>query len=106
MLGFETAYPVVMDLVRQGEISPLALVASLTLNPARVFQLPGGRLERGAPGDVAVLDPERRWIYDPSKGYSKSVNSPWAGQEMIGRPVATFVGGELVFHVDRGVLVP
>ncbi len=106
VLGFETAYPVVMDLVRSGEITPMGLIASLTLNPARVFQLPGGRLERGAPGDVSVLDPDRNWVYDPAKGYSKSRNSPWAGQEMVGRPVATFVNGALVYHVDRGVLVP
>ncbi len=106
VLGFETAYPVVMDLVRNDEITPMGLIASLTWNAARVFQLPGGKLEVGAPGDVAVLDPERRWVYDPSKGYSKSRNSPWAMEEMIGRPVATLVEGALVYHVDRGVLVP
>ncbi len=106
ILGFETAYPVVMDLVRAGEITPLALVASLTWNPARVFGLPGGRLAPGAPADVAVLDPQRRWVYDPVKGYSKSRNSPWAGREMMGRAVATVVGGVMVYHVDRGVLIP
>ena len=106
VLGFETAFPVVMDLVRENEITPMGLIASLTSNAARVFQLPGGRLEKGAPGDVAVLDPERRWVYDPMKGYSKSRNSPWAGQEMVGRAVATFVDGSLIYHVDRGVLVP
>ena len=106
VLGFETAFAVVMDLVRKEEIAPLGLIASLTWNPARVFGLPGGRLAPGAPGDVAVLDPERRWVYDPVKGYSKSRNSPWAGEEMHGRPVATFVGGNLVYHVDKGVLFP
>ncbi len=106
VLGFETAYPVVMGLVREDRIPVTTLIASLTSNPAQVFGLPGGRLARGAPGDVAVLDPERRWVYDPAKGYSKSRNSPWAGQEMIGRPVATFVDGGLVYHVDRGVIVP
>ncbi|MBW2241585.1 MAG: dihydroorotase [Deltaproteobacteria bacterium] len=106
VLGFETAYPTVMELVRKDRISPIGLIASLTSNPARVFDLPGGRLTRGAPGDVTVLDPERKWIYDPAKGYSKSRNSPWAGQEMLGRPIATFVDGALVYHVDRGVIVP
>lgn len=106
VLGLETAFPIVMQLVRDGRIPPMALIASLTANPAQVFDLPGGRLSRGAPGDVTVLDPERKWIYDPAKGYSKSRNSPWAEQEMIGRVVATFVDGELIYHVDRGVVVP
>ena len=106
VLGFETAFPVVLELVRRNALTVMQLIAALTRNPAQVFQLETGRLTRGAPGDVAVLDPERRWIYDPAKGYSKSRNSPWAGQEMIGRVVTTLVNGEVVYHVDRGVLRP
>ena len=60
----------------------------------------------GAAADVALIDPERRWTYDPAKGFSKSRNSPWAGREMIGRAIATLVGGRLVWDVDRGVLLP
>jgi len=106
LIGFETAVPVVLDLVRKGEISPLELVRRLTSNPARILRLPGGSLSIGEPADVVVVDPERRWTYDPVKGYSKSRNSPWAGQEMTGRAIATVVAGRLVYHVDRGVLVP
>jgi dihydroorotase len=97
---------VVLDLVRTREITPLELVRRLSTNPARIANRPGGTLEVGAPGDVVVVDPDRRWVYDPAKGYSKSRNSPWAGKEMVGRPVATIVGGRLVYHVDRGVLMP
>jgi len=53
-----------------------------------------------------VVDPERRWTYDAAKGYSKSRNSPWDGRAFDGRVVATVVGGALVYHADRGVLVP
>jgi len=53
-----------------------------------------------------VIDPERRWRYDPAKGFSKSRNSPWTGREMIGRAIATLVDGRLVYDVERGVLVP
>ena len=65
-----------------------------------------GRLATGAPADVVVIDPERSWVYDPYKGYSKSRNSPWAGQTLQGRAVATIVAGRLVYDVDRGVLAP
>ena len=75
-------------------------------NPARILKRPGGRLAVGVPADVAVIDPERRWTYDPAKGFSKSRNSPWAGKELTGRAVVTIVDGRLVFHVDKGVLVP
>lgn len=106
IIGLETALAVVMALVREGRLTPLQLVASLTVNPARVLRLRCGRLEAGAPGDVTVLDPTRVWTYDPAKGYSKSRNSPWAGLELVGRVVTTLVAGRLVYHVDRGVLAP
>jgi dihydroorotase len=106
VLGFETAYGVVMDMVRTGELSPLELIRRLSTNARRVMNIPGGSLSVGDPGDVVVLDPERRWIYDPAKGYSKSRNSPWAGEELTGRVIATVVDGRLVYHCDRGVLLP
>jgi len=107
LLGFETAFPVVLDLVRSGEITPLELIRRLTTNPARILKRPElGSLAVGAEADVVVLDPEREWIYDPAKGFSKSRNSPWAGQRMIGRALVTIVGGRVVYDVERGVIAP
>jgi dihydroorotase len=106
ILGFETALAVVLDLVRAGELTPLELVRRLSSEPARILRLPVGTLARGAPADLVVVDPERRWVYDPAKGWSKSRNSPWAGHALTGRAVATVVAGRLVYHVDRGVLAP
>jgi dihydroorotase len=106
ILGFETAFAVVMDMVRKSELSPLELMRRMSTNAVKILGLPGGTLSPGAAADLVVLDPECRWTYDPAKGYSKSRNSPWAGRDMIGRPRATFVGGRLVYHVDQGVLFP
>ena len=106
LIGFETAFPVVLDLVRNGDLSPLELMRRLSTNPARILKRPGGSLEVGAPADVAILDPDTSWTYDPAKGYSKSRNSPWAGWTLTGRAIATIVGGRLVYHVERGVLYP
>ena len=106
VLGLETAVPVTLDLVRSEELSPLEWVRRLSTNPARIIGRPGGSLAVGAPADLTLIDPDLHWIYDPAKGYSKSRNSPWAGCEMIGRAVATIVGGVLVYDLDRGVLAP
>ena len=106
VLGLETALPVVLDLVRGEHLTPLQLIRRLTANPARILGQEGGRLDTGSPADVVVIDPERSWIYDPYKGYSKSRNSPWAGQTLQGRAVATIVAGRLVYDLDRGVLAP
>jgi dihydroorotase len=104
ILGFETAFPVVMDLVRKGEISPLDLMDRMSLGAVRILGIPGGGLEIGSAADVIVLDPERIWKYEPSVGYSKSRNSPWAGREMTGQVTHTLVEGSVVFDLERGAL--
>jgi dihydroorotase len=106
VLGFETAFPVVLDLVRSGEITPLELMRRLSTSPARILKKRFGTLALGAEADVVVLDPEREWTYDPLKGFSKSHNSPWAGKRMQGRALATIVAGRLVYELERGILAP
>ena len=105
MIGFETALAVVLDLVRSGEITPLALVRRLSTSPARILGVDGGSLAHGATADVTILDPTQVWTYDPAKGHSKSVNSPWAGRELVGRVLKTIAAGRLVYDVERGILI-
>ena len=105
VIGLETAFAIVSELVRRGEISPLELIRRLATTPARIFDLPSGTLARGAAADVVILDPAAVWTYDPAEGFSKSRNSPWAGQQLRGRVVATFVDGRLVYRAGRGVVV-
>jgi len=106
MIGLETAFAVVLDLVRSGELAPLELMRRMSANPARILRRPGGSLSVGAPADVVVLDPQKEWLYDPAKGFSKSRNSPWAGAKLTGQVRATIVDGRLVYDVARGVLAP
>jgi len=104
VLGLETAFGVVNDMVRQGEISPLELMRRMSTTPARIFGLEGGSLSSGSVADLVILDPETAWVYDPTEGFSKSRNSPWGGSELTGQVFATFVAGRLVYQAGRGVL--
>jgi dihydroorotase len=106
LIGLETAFAVALDLVRSGELQPLELMRRMSTNPARILRRPGGSLGVGAPGDLVVLDPQKEWLYDPAKGFSKSRNSPWARQTLVGQVKATVVDGRLVYDAARGVLAP
>lgn len=105
VIGLETAFAVVCDLVRKDEITPLELMRRMSTSPARIFGVPGGTLEVGSAADVVIADPAAEWVYEPLEGFSKSRNSPWAGQTLTGRVTATFVGGRLVYRAGRGVVV-
>jgi len=105
MLGLETALAVCMALVRDGHLTPIEFIRRLSTNPANLLRLPGGSLASGNAADIVLVDPERVWTYDPSQGFSKSRNSPWAGKSLTGRVTATVVDGRLVYHHERGVLI-
>jgi len=102
IIGLETAFPVCLALVRQGGLTERRLVEALTSGPACAFGLPGGTLARGAPADVAVLDPAAAWTVDPARIRSRSRNTPWKGRRLTGRCVMTLVGGRLVHEEVEG----
>ena len=99
MIGLETALAVSLELVRDGLLSPLDWVRRLSSNPARLLSLPGGGLAPGDVADFVLIDPEQRWTYDPAEGFSKSRNSPWAFESLVGRALATWVDGHLAFRL-------
>ena len=57
-----------------------------------------GTLATGAPGDVTIFSTEREWAYDVNRSLSKSRNSPFDGKTFRGGPVATVVGGRVVWR--------
>jgi dihydroorotase len=98
ILGLETALGLALTvLVGRGVLSLPELIDRMSTKPARVFNLPGGTLRRGAPGDLVLLDPAARWTVDPTLFYSQSRNTPFAGRELVGRVLRTVVGGRTVF---------
>ncbi len=103
VVGLETAFPVCLALVRAGLLTERRLVEALTASPARAFGLPGGSLARGAPADVAILDPAAVWLCTPESLHSRSKNSPWRGQRLTGRCTHALVGGRLVHQLGKEV---
>jgi dihydroorotase len=97
IVGLETALGLgLTELVGGGVLTLPELIDRMGTAPARVYHLPGGSLQRGAPGDVVVIDPGARWKVDPERFFSKSRNTPYAGRELTGQVARTVVGGRTV----------
>ena len=102
ILGLETAIGVALgELVHTGKIGLVRLVELFTTGPARVLGIAKGTLAPGAAGDVTVFSLDREWVYDVNKSASKSRNSPFNGRVFRGGPVATVVGGRMVWRVSQ-----
>ena len=98
MTSLDTALSLVIArLIRPGHLSWARAVECLARNPAKVIGLDAGTLQVGKPGDVTLIDPDHRWIVEPSALRSRSRNTPLLGEELVGRAVMTWVGGQRKF---------
>jgi dihydroorotase len=98
IVGLETAIGVcIREMVVTGLLDLRELIERLSFRPAQIAGLPAGTLAEGSPADLVVFDPEERWICRPDEFLSLSHNTPFAGQELVGRVVMTWVGGRPVY---------
>jgi dihydroorotase len=99
IVGLETAVPIVFDrLVHTGRISLKRMVELLSLNPARLLNVPGGTLGEGAPADITILGPDMASTIEAATLVSKSKNTPFDRCHFTGGVVATIVGGRVVYR--------
>ena len=99
IVGLETALSVVVtNLVKDGSLGYSDLIERMACAPARIFNLPGGRLEKGFVADITVFDPKAEWVVEPSKFLSKGRNTPYAGMALTGRAACTIVAGLVVYR--------
>jgi len=96
--GLETAIGLTLsELVHKNLIPLTRMVELFTTGPANILKLNRGTLKPGAAGDVTVFDLDTEWTYDVQQSSSKSRNSPFHGRRFRGGPVATIVGGVIVW---------
>ena len=98
IIGLETAVPLALSLFRKGSINEARLVELLSVNPARILGVAGGSLAIGAAADIAVIDPELRFILRSGDIISKSKNSPFLNTRLQGKAVLTICGGRITHN--------
>jgi dihydroorotase len=103
IIGLETAWGLAWEAIGATDrLGAAGLVDRMCCGPARVLQLCNlGTLARGSLADVTLIDAGAVWAYDVTSAFSKSKNTPFQGKGMVGRPVATLVGG-VVRYVAEG----
>ncbi|PHK97028.1 dihydroorotase [Pseudoroseomonas rhizosphaerae] len=95
--GLATLLGITLARVHGGDLALPQALALLTSRPAGLLGLPVGRLERGAPADLLLLDPERAWKVEAGRLPGKAQNSPFDGRALEGRVLGTWKAGRRVF---------
>jgi dihydroorotase len=98
IIGLETSLPLSLALVREGVLTLQQLIEKMSCNPAKILGVNRGSLKAGSVADITVIDPDKNWTVVAEQLASKSKNSPWLGETMIGAAAATIVDGKLVFN--------
>jgi dihydroorotase len=96
MMGLETALSVVQQtMVETGLLDWAGVSDRLSRRPAEIGRLGshGRGLQIGAPANIVLVDPAARRPVDPGDTASLSRNTPFAGVELPGRVVHTFLRG-------------
>lgn len=96
-IGLETLLPVSLGLTHNRSVSLSNLLKCMTSRPAEILGLPQGRLAKGAPADMVLIDLDHQHKIDLAGFHSKSKNSPFDGRQVQGAVRRTIVDGRQVF---------
>lgn len=97
--GLETAFAVCNTaLVAPGHLPLELLVRRMSADAAAVLGLPAPTLAGGAVADVALIDPSAPVVVGAEGFQSKSRNSAWTGEELLGRVALTIAGGRIAWR--------
>ena len=99
MIGLETTLGLVKTyLIDKGYLGWADALRKMTVDPARIFGLPGGSLAVGWPADITIIDPDKKWKVKAENFRSKSRNSPFIGWTLSAKVYRTILGGKVVYE--------
>lgn len=96
--GLETLLGAALRLYHNREVELPRLLQALSANPARLLGLDRGRLAKGAPADLVLIDLDTPWVVEPERLCSKSKNTPFDAARLQGRALMTLVAGRPVYN--------
>lgn len=95
--GLETSLALgVTNLVKAGHLTMMELIEKMTLNPAKLYNMPYGTLKEGARADIVLFNEDELWTVEEFS--SKSKNSPFIGHELCGKVKYTICRGKVVYR--------
>lgn len=99
VVGLETSFAVLYTkLVKSGFITLEKLIELMSVNPRKIFDLPGGEIKEGEVADLALLDLDAKWSVDPDDFLSMGRATPFEGWQLQGKNIMTMCGGKVVYE--------
>jgi dihydroorotase len=98
IIGLETSIGLSYTyLVEPGIITLARLVELMSINPRRILSQPVPEIAEGARANLTIFAPEQEWTVDTAKFKTMSLNTPFNGWTLRGKPVAILNKGETLW---------
>lgn len=101
MSALDTFLGLGLLLVEEKKLTLNKLIEALTRNSAQIFNLPTGKLSKGAPADLCIFDTHRHWVVSESLLYSKGKNTPFKNYKLPGKITHTLLGGKILYDENE-----
>ncbi len=97
IIGLETAWGLTgREIVAKGVLSLELAVEKVTIAPRRIMRIAIPKLAEGSPANLTIFDSTTEWIFEESDIKSKSHNTPFVGDTMVGKAWAIYNKGQFV----------
>ena len=96
--GLETLFSAAFSkLCREGKISIPRFISLITTSPAKILGIDAGKIRVGKTANITVIDTEAEEEIKRESFISKSKNSAFIGQKLMGKIVCTISKGKLAY---------
>ncbi|MEF8714174.1 MAG: dihydroorotase [Accumulibacter sp.] len=96
--GLELLLPLTLRWAKQAKLPLVLALARITCDPAAILGIEAGSLAIGSAADICLFDPTESWLVTPEALRSQGKNTPFLGDEVIGRTRMTLIDGRIVFE--------
>jgi dihydroorotase len=98
IIGLETSLGLSYTFLVDAGVIPLGrLIEVMAINPRRILSLPIPMIEAGESANLTIFAPDEEWTVDTSRFRTKSLNTPFAGWKLKGKPVGIVNRGQVVW---------
>jgi len=98
VIGLETSLAVTLSQLFHKEGFKMMRIMELMASvPDRILGFESKAMVVGNRADCFIFDPNESWVVDKARFASKSKNSPWIGQTLMGRNKMTIYNGQIVY---------
>lgn len=94
-IGLQTSFAAVNTQCK-GDITLPILIHALSIGPRKTLQIPVPEILEGAEANLTLFDPKEKWTFDAEQNKSKSANSPYLNQELVGKVKAIIHKNQII----------